>query len=155
PLRPPPSTLFPYTTLFRSADIERIRPRPNLSRLDCNRRRSDLEAVHLGVAHLREGTDRGRVLGREAWVLPAGPDPRDADWLLREDRECDRHPEELSAALPVRPVDLEHRGYDLMRRRSTLSTSTNANALNEIRSVSTQSRAVRGSVPKTPWRNGM
>src|SRR5207237_3685739 len=139
----------------RGADIERIGPWLNLPRLECNRRRSDLEAVHLGVAQLREGADGGHVLGRESRVLPAGPNPHDADRLLRQDRERGRHPEELSATLPVRPIDLEHRGYDLIRRRTTLNTSTNANALNEIRSVSTQSRTVRGSVPKTPWRNGM
>src|SRR3712207_8712163 len=52
--RPPRSTLFPYTTLFRSLALDRVRPEPGLFEV-----RADDEAVGR-VVKLRD------VLGRHA-----------------------------------------------------------------------------------------
>src|SRR3712207_8758992 len=52
--RPPRSTLFPYTTLFRSLALDRVRPEPGLFEV-----RADDEAVRR-VVKLRD------VLGRHA-----------------------------------------------------------------------------------------
>src|SRR5438105_12192396 len=56
--RPPPrSTLFPYTTLFRSAAFDRDRPRRSLPR----RRHADRPAVVLADDHARRLEDAREV----------------------------------------------------------------------------------------------
>src|SRR5256885_5588451 len=82
------------------------------------------------------------MLRRQARRGPARPNPDDPDRRLRQGRQSNRHPEELAAAFAVAPVDLDHGPWALIRCRRTLSTSTKANAVNEIRTVSSQSRGV-------------
>src|SRR5881409_2868025 len=110
---------------------------------------------HLGFAQPCNGVDCRHMLRRKARSGPARPNPDDPDWRLRQGRQSNRHPEELAAAFAMAPVDLDHGAWALSRCRRTLSTSTKANAVNEIRTVSSQSRGVSGSVWKTPCRNGV
>src|SRR6059036_1646938 len=99
--------------------------------------------------------DCRHLLRRQARSRPACPNPDDPDRGFRERREGDRHAEELTASLAVAPVDLDHDAGAFIRCRTTLSTSTNANAVNEMRTVSSQSRSVSGSVSNTACRNGV
>src|SRR3712207_5633210 len=112
--RPPRSTLFPYTTLFRSPALQRPR-RPRTARVGLRFRRSSLRAQALDARRLRPATrrlpelrDRARpggtaVLRAEPWggALPGVPHrhrrclpdaPRDAGPAQGPDREP--HPRE-------------------------------------------------------------
>src|SRR3712207_8791601 len=55
--RPPRSTLFPYTTLFRSPALQRPR-RPRTARVGLRFRRSSLRAQALDARRLRPATRR-------------------------------------------------------------------------------------------------
>src|SRR5437870_10932152 len=57
--RPPRSTLFPYTTLFRSARRERARRRSVLGRLDLRR-----GVAHRSEEHTSELQSRGHLVCR-------------------------------------------------------------------------------------------
>src|SRR5438093_172115 len=71
--RPPRSTLFPYTTLFRSLDMPRARPvgRHGLATPRAPRRAADLQlhVAHLGVAVEPDVVERGA--GGAAHLRPA------------------------------------------------------------------------------------
>src|SRR3712207_8657203 len=73
--RPPRSTLFPYTTLFRSANTYSYLPRPESP---CR----DQEGVNEGLALLN---GRGRAEAREVYELRA-----EAEYGLVQDRKSTR-----------------------------------------------------------------
>src|SRR3989441_13324399 len=69
--RPPRSTLFPYTTLFRSLDATRVRtaasassarPRPGKARMSAGGRVAIYSQDSLGLGHLRRNTVIGGAL---------------------------------------------------------------------------------------------
>src|SRR2546425_9621401 len=71
--RPPRSTLFPYTTLFRSLDATRVRtaasassarPRPGKARMTAGGRVAIYSQDSLGLGHLRRNTVIGGALLR-------------------------------------------------------------------------------------------
>src|SRR5256712_8760098 len=97
--------------------------------------------------------DCRHVLRRQARSRPACPNPDDPDRGFRERREGDRHAEELTASFAVAPVDIDHDAAAFIRCRTTLSTSTNANAVNEMRTLSSQPRRVTGSIPTAACTN--
>src|SRR3712207_7507596 len=74
--RPPRSTLFPYTTLFRSAVGERLG--------------ADAPLRAAGLVRLDPGGDEGRLAG------PLRIDPDLACWLLDRPREIPRSEEHTS-----------------------------------------------------------
>src|SRR5688572_31377901 len=65
-IRPPPrSTLFPYTTLFRSLDGHGGGRHLEVARRSRVRRVADLDLRALGRRHFHEGRRRRRRLGRQ------------------------------------------------------------------------------------------
>src|SRR5207245_9981577 len=107
------------------------------------------------VVHRGDAMHVGHVFGRQARGRQACPNPGDPHRRFRERRYGAGHAEELTTSFAVAPVDLHHDADAFIRCWTTLSTSTNANAVNEMRTVSSQSRSVSGSVSNTACRNGV
>ncbi len=95
------------------------------------------------------------MLRGKARRRPARSDPDDTHRGVGQRGESDSHAEQLAASLAVGSVDLDHDAEAFIRCRTTLSTSTKAYAVKEIRTVSSQSRGESASVSNTSWRNGV
>ncbi len=139
----------------RRTDVERVTAAGEGAGPNRDLLRSHRKPVDLTIAEGRHRSEGGDMLRREAGRRPTRTNPHDPHGHGLRRAEGDRHTEELPPTLPMRPVDLHHGREALIRRRTTLSASTNANAVKEMRRVSSQSPAVSGSVWKTPWRKGV
>src|SRR5215203_7205773 len=80
--RPPRSTLFPYTTLFRSLRHPPQRQHPRLPRARGNRRRGAPRGVLRGAAPQRPPAPAGGILPRRRGPVDPRP-PRRAQRRLR------------------------------------------------------------------------
>src|SRR5207247_8556160 len=95
------------------------------------------------------------MLRGKARRRPARSDSDDAHRGVSQRGESDRHAEQLAASLAVGSVDLDHDAEAFIRCRTTLSTSTKAYAVQEIRTVSSQSRVDGASVPHRSRTHGV
>src|SRR2546425_7811845 len=93
--RPPRSTLFPYTTLFRSVRLGTVRLRL---------------AAALGDAHDRRGGPRRRGLPRSGRARHRAP--QQAEGVRAPGRRPRHRRGEPRARLQARPAQLRHRGAD-------------------------------------------
>src|SRR3712207_7515722 len=72
--RPPRSTLFPYTTLFRSRRLEALEQPERLECRDALRRRRELDHVHVPVAEAQRLDPPRRARGEILLLEPAHGD---------------------------------------------------------------------------------
>src|SRR2546422_11736867 len=92
--RPPRSTLFPYTTLFRSYDVPAVEPRPQERRH--NGREDDDQPAHGWRAALRVVARRS--LGADHLADVALAQPPDDGGTAQEGEHERRHDREIGRA---------------------------------------------------------
>src|SRR5689334_24856521 len=83
--RPPRSTLFPYTTLFRSLGPQQVEPDPL---------QEDPPDNHQEVS---QRDQVGRVLDRDRHVLDWEDEPRQVDHRRQEEERSEEHTSELQS----------------------------------------------------------
>src|SRR5262249_56213281 len=108
----------------RRADGETVGARPHALRSEHDRLRADAGALDLRVADGGGRLQRGQVLPHQARLGASGADAVDAEGRAADEREGERRPEDLAAALAAGSVDGEHHPFTHTICRSVWTIST-------------------------------
>jgi hypothetical protein len=86
-------------------DVDLIRPGADRARLERQSGRADAIPLDPGAGDAGEGSDGGEVLGAQAGLLAARPDPVDLEGDAAKDGKRQRRAKDLPAALTPAAVD--------------------------------------------------